>query len=184
MAFPAHSFAHAFVPFLFRHLVPAASLGFALFFYLLYLYAYTKKSVGGKIVISFFLIFVIFTGIERSELPVLPEKIKAAKDFLIFKNCLLKLRALSYEKDLASTNYYRFPFMRHYTDRNCRYIFDKATLEKTLPLPRYFIFIPYQHQSALELLNVLRERYEAVKECKSQRFPSIIFKLKELPDGK
>ncbi len=179
--FPAHSYAHAYVHYLVRHILPVASLGFALFFYLVYAYIqeriYHKKLAKAVWVILVGL--VLFRGIDQSDLPISHQKIKIAKDFLVFKECLLNLRNQSNPKDLICVNYYRFPFMRHYTDRNMLPIFDKASLEALKPLPRYFIFLARLHPATLELFEFLKERYNLISQCNSFRFPALIFKLKE-----
>ncbi|MCM8786797.1 MAG: hypothetical protein NC935_01945 [Candidatus Omnitrophica bacterium] len=177
VVFSAHSFAHAFVPFLYRHIVPAAALWFSIFFYLLYIYANIKRSLISKLIVSFVFIFVIFSNITASELPISVQKRKSAQDFLVFKDCLLKLKNISLQDDLISTNYYRFPFMRWYLDRNVLPIFDKETLETLTKKPRYFIFLPYNNQRTIELFQYLEKEHQLLFNCTSSRFPSIFFKL-------
>jgi hypothetical protein len=181
MAFPAHSFAHAFVHYLVRHIVPVASLAFALFFYLVY--AYSKENARLKLFWrlgwAFFLCVTLWAGVSRSGLPVTPDAIRHAKDFLVFKKCLLKLRKISNEKDLICTNYFRFPFMRFYTDRNILPAYDKASFEALELQPRFFIFLPRNSQGTIELYQLLNEKYKPIFRCESKRFPSMVFKVKE-----
>ena len=179
--FPSHSLAHAFVNFLPRHLVPAAAIGFTIFTYIIY--SFLKENNLWKnayLRTSWILIVgvIIFTGIFKSELPITLDKIRRAQDFKVFTHCLLKLREISSEKDDIGVNYYRFPFIRYYTNRHCNAIFDKDSMEKLPTLPHYFIFIPYNDQRSQELFQFLQEKYTPLWQCDSSRFPAIFFKLK------
>jgi len=178
--FPAHSWAHTFVLFLARHLIPAVAIGFSIFIYIIFSFINEKiGSLGYLKVLWLIVIFIIFNGIIRSELPVTPTKIKQAQEFIKFKKCLLKLKEISQEKDVVAVNYYRFPFMRYYTGRRFINIFDRASLEKLSVLPKYFILIPYDNPSTQELFQFLNQRYSTIFGCNSERFPTIFFELKQ-----
>jgi len=181
IVFPAHSFAHAFVHFLVRHIVPVAAVGFGLFFYILFCFIKenAKHKLIWRIFWAFSIIFVLFTGITKSELPVTKDNIKRAEDFIIFKKCLLKLRDMSGEKDLVGVNYYRRPFINYYTNRNSLPIFDKSSLEGLASSPRFFIFLPRDEQGAMELFQFLNQKYNLLFKCESSRFPGIFFELKK-----
>ncbi len=178
--FPAHSFAHIYVHFLVRHLLPLASVCFAMFFYAFFCYAKEKTylRIPLKMAGLVLILGTLFAGINRSALPITPSQIRNAQDFLTFKECLLGLRKNSQEKDVVGINYFRRPFVGYYTDRNVLFAPDKPSLEKLVALPRYFIFIPYNTQYAAELFQFLNQKYSQISECRSQRFPSIFFELK------
>jgi len=181
VAFPSHSLAHAYVLFLVRHLVPVAALSFALFFYIIF--SFINERIRYKFMARTLLaglaLFVLFNAITRSDLAVTPGNIQRAKDFLIFKECLLKLKKASRDKDVVAINYYRRPFVSYYTNRNALAIFQKQALEGESYLPRYFIFIPYNDQRALELAQYLKEKYTLIFQCNSSQFPSSFWELKQ-----
>lgn len=176
---PSHSLAHAFVNFLARHLVPAAAIGFALFFYIIF--SFIKEHTGNNLYLRALCVGMVFiiamTGIRKSQLPVTAENLKASQDFLTFKQCLLKLKEASRENDEIGLNYYRYPFIRYYADRHCIAVFDRNSLEAISTLPRYFIFFPYNSKGANELLQLLTEKYSPLWECNSQRFPALFLQL-------
>lgn len=178
---PAHSLAHAFVYFLVRHLVPQASIGFSLFFYLLLSFIKEKNRYAPiKYLLAISgICLVIFTGINKSELPLTTQNIERAEAFLQFKECLFKLKEMSTKKEQIGLNYYRYPFISYYTERLPVRIFDKASLEALVPLPRYFIFVPYNTQNSQELFVALNQRYIKLRECASGKFPAVIFALKD-----
>ncbi|KPK99239.1 MAG: hypothetical protein AMJ95_00400 [Omnitrophica WOR_2 bacterium SM23_72] len=180
VTFPAHTVAHAFVNFLARHLVPAASLFFAFLVYIVFTFL-KEKHPQSRVKLAFIPLLIVWiaaTGILKSQLPVTQNKRVAAKDFLKFKGCLLGLKAVSQPKNRVGVNYYRMPFMRYYTQRNCEIIFDRTTLEKMSPPPRFFIFLPYNDQRSFELLAFIQEKYKILFNCPSFRFPSLFFELK------
>ncbi|MBU0504192.1 MAG: hypothetical protein ABH882_02155 [Candidatus Omnitrophota bacterium] len=179
--FPAHSLAHAFVNFLSRHLVPAAALLFGLFFYvvLVFLKKNAPDDRAGKIILAVIIFTIIITGISKSELPVTAKVIRQSKSFLVFKNSLINLKMISGLKDTVGVNYFRYPFIRYYTHRHIQPVFDKASLERQEPLPKYFIFIPYNNQAAQELFGFLNQKYLPIFRCDSERFPSVFFELKQ-----
>ena len=181
VVFPAHSFAHAFVPYLVRHLVPVGSLSYALFFYIVWSYIKDKSKHKYFLrVLWFFLIFIVLhTSIISSDLPITKERIKLSKDFLVFKNCLLSLKNKSNPKDIIGVNYYRFPFMRYYLDRSMISVFNKSFFEEKNTFPKYFIFITRNDPISKELYNFLTQKYKEIYSCNSIRFPSIFFELKE-----
>ncbi|KPK97822.1 MAG: hypothetical protein AMJ95_07085 [Omnitrophica WOR_2 bacterium SM23_72] len=181
VVFPSHSVAHAFVNFLGRLLVPAASLAFTLFVYILYILAKEKYSRSPLkfALLAGLMVIIAGTGIEKSALPILGKKLDHAKDFLRFRQCLLELRSLSESQDVVGINYFRYPFIRYYTHRNTLPIFEKGVLEEISPLPRFFIFLPYGNPSSMELFSYLQEKYVPLFECKSQRFPALICELKK-----
>jgi len=181
VVFPAHSFAHAFVPYLVRHLVPVGSLSYALFFYITWNYIKEKSKHKYFLkILWFFLIFIVlFTSITNSDLPITKERIILSKDFLVFKNCLLNLKNNSNPKDIIGVNYYRFPFMRYYLDRNMIPIFNKSFFEEKNSFPKYFIFITRNDPVSKELYDFLTQKYKEIYSCRSIRFPSVFFELKE-----
>jgi hypothetical protein len=101
MVFPSHSLAHTFVLFLARHPVPFASLCFALFCYIVFSFVKEKypDNFFGRIALGVLIVTIALTGIFKSSLPVTAEGIAGAKDFLIFKKCLLDLKSASRPKD-------------------------------------------------------------------------------------
>jgi len=181
IAFSSHSFAHTFLTFLARHLLPLAAVTFALFCYIILSFARENnpRNLFGRIPLVLIIIIIVFTGIRKSSLPIMPENIRQAKDFLVFKKCLLNLKAQSNKKDEVGVNYFRYPFIRYYTNRRCIVLFDKASLEKLPALPPYFIFMPYNNPSAFELFQFLNQKYEVLSQCTSSRFPVVIFRLKK-----
>lgn len=178
---PSHSLAHAFVNFLARHLVPVSAMGFALFFYIVF--SFIKERAGNNLCLRALCVGMVFIialgGIRKSQLPVTSENLNAAQDFLIFKQCLLKLKDTSKENDEIGLNYYRYPFVRYYADRHCITVFDKASLEGVSKHPAYFIFFPYNSKEANELLQFLNDKYAFLWECNSSRFPALFFQLKK-----
>lgn len=179
--FPSHSLAHAFVNFLPRHLVPAAAIAFTIFTYIIYSFLKENnlwRNIYLRTSWMAIVCVIIFTGLFKSELPITTDKIRRAQDFKVFTRCLWKLREISGEKDDIGVNYFRFPFIRYYTHRNCSVIFDKDSLEKLSALPNYFIFIPYSDQKSQELFKFLQEKYAPLWQCDSLRFPAIFFRLK------
>jgi len=181
IAFPSHTLAHTYVLFLVRHLVPAAALAFTLFCYIAYSFIRENNphNLFGKSALIIIIVIIVLTGILKSELPIGKNKIMWTKDFLVFKQCLLSLRGMGNGKEPIGVNYYRNPFMRYYANRQCRAIFDKASLEKSSPLPQYFILMLYNNPSNQELYQYLSQKYVFLFQCHSGRFPSIFFKLKE-----
>jgi len=181
IAFPSHSWAHAFVGFLVRHLVPVASVGFTIFCFIII--RYIKENLSFRRYANIFLILIIvtiaITGIRNSQLPVTPGKIKGAQEFIKFKECLLKLNEISQQKDEVAVNYFRFPFIRYYTNRHCVAIFNKPSLERLSVYPRYFIFLPYNNQDAQVLYEYLKDRYTPLWQCNSLSFPAVFFELKK-----
>ncbi|MDD5194281.1 MAG: hypothetical protein PHQ96_01235 [Candidatus Omnitrophica bacterium] len=181
IAFPAHSIAHAFVLFLPIHLLLCAAAGFSLFFYLIYLYIrQNKKNTVLKISVwCIAVVFVLFSGVTKSDLPVTRANIEKAEDFIIFRNCLLTLKKMAKEGDTIGVNYYRSPFMHYYTQRSIQNVFDKNSLEKLPALPQYFILIPYSNAPTIDLYKELEQKYNQIMACPSGRFPSVFLKLKE-----
>ena len=181
VAFPSHSWAHAFVGFLVRHLVPVASVGFTIFCYIII--RYIKENLSFRRYANIFLIFtiviIVVTGIGNSQLPVTPGKIKGALEFIKFKECLLNLKQISQPKDEVAVNYFRFPFMRHYADREFIRIPDKPSLEAVAKYPRYFILLLYPNQNTQDLYGYLQQNYKPLWQCNSEYFPSIFFELKK-----
>jgi len=180
IVFPSHSYAHTFLSFLPRHLLPSTAVAFAVFCYIVFSFAKENnpRNFFGRIPLAFIIIAIVLTGIWQSSLPITPDNIRQAKDFLIFKKCLLNLRAHTRQNDEIGVNYFRYPFIRYYTDRHCIALFDKASLEELPVLPRYFIFIPYNNPPAKELAQYLSQKYDILFQCDSARFPSLFFKLK------
>jgi hypothetical protein len=182
VVFSSHSYAHAYVGFLVRHLVPVASIGFAAFFYLLFNYIEAKltddkvlRAVGAGLVFS-----VCLAGILHSELPVTPQGLKRVEQFKVFKGCLLELKRSSSQDAVVGVNYFRFPFIRYYLSRQVRVIFDKQTFESQPHKPDYFIFFPYNNEQAQQLWEILAPYYAPKFQCNSMLFPSIILERKKI----
>jgi hypothetical protein len=179
--FPSHALAHTYIYFLVRHLLPVASLGFAIFFY----YAFIAIRKNGRYKILRFTVcllcmgIVVFTGVTQSELPVNAENIASTKDFIKFKQLLVQLRS-EQVKGIVAVNYWRTPFISYYTRRKTIPIFDAASLKELPSLPRYFIFL-YRNNSpaAVELFETLKQQYDLLFTSESRRFPGVIFVLKE-----
>jgi len=180
LVFPSHSWAHTFLKFLARHIVPFAALGFTIFFYIIFSFIQENFSTRYYLmaILSFIIVIMIFTGIMNSDLPLTREKIIMSVDFIKFKECLRKLKESSQAEDKIGINYYRFPFIRYYTNRSCVSIFDKVTLDNSTILPRYFIFISRNNPTSQQLFEYLEQKYVHLWKCDSLRFPAIFFKLK------
>ncbi|MFH1876325.1 MAG: hypothetical protein ABH865_05500 [Candidatus Omnitrophota bacterium] len=179
--FPSHSLAHTYVLFLARHLVPAATIGFSLLFFILFAAARNAPQyavVIKNICITGGVIFVAVSGISRTGLPVTKDLREYARDFFMIKQCLVQLRVRSDKKDTIAINYHRSPFVRYYTDRFVQNIFGVPELTALHRLPRYFIFMPYNNKPTAELLEFLQEQYMQVLESRSRRFPALVFELK------
>jgi len=178
--FPSHSWAHTFVLFLARHLVPFVVIGFTIFSYIIFSFIKENFSIGYYPMLFLCLIIgvIIFNGIINSELPVTRERIIMYNEFIKFKKCLLELKELSSQSDEVGINYYRYPFIQYYLHRHCLPIFNKDSLEKLKVLPSYFIFIVYNNPNSQQLLEYLEKRYVYLWKCESLRFPAIFFKLK------
>lgn len=178
--FPAHSLAHAFIGFLPRHLAPASALFFALCCYSLFKYAGTVSAWGKKsvAVVILFVAFLCSAGIVGSQLPVTGAGIASEVDFRNAVDCLKYLRSESAPSSVIGVNYYRFPFIRYYLDRNVVPVMDAESLEALPALPEYFLFMPYDNDVFRVLFGKLDEKYEIVSRCRSQRFPFVVFKLK------
>jgi hypothetical protein len=179
--FPSHSIAHAFVNFLARHLVPAASVGFGLVSYIIFSFLKENNphNLFGRFAFVLIVIIILFTSISKSELPVSADIINKEKGFVAFKNCLLKLKGAGDIRDEIGVNYYRNPFMRYYTHKRCIFLPDRQSLENMQALPRYFIFVPYADQRSAELLEFLKKKYAFLFRCESTRFPSIFCELRK-----
>lgn len=179
--FPSHALAHTFILFLPRHLVPAASLAFALCCYIMYRFfrEQNPRNLFGVAALSAIIITLSVRGALKSELPVTKEMLSVSSDFLVFKQCLLNIRPRGPgAAGILGVNYYRFPLIRYYADRQCKVVFNKAALEALASLPEYFIFIYQNNPANYELYQFLKEKYTELFQCKSARFPSIFFKLK------
>jgi hypothetical protein len=178
--FPSHSLAHTFVPFLPRLLVPAAALSFALCCYIMYHFSRNQSPRGflSRLPLIVLIIAVSVLGVLKSELPVTGDLRFSAKEFLKFKQCLLKIKAE--EQDMADlgVNYYRYPFISYYANRKCVTVFSRADLETLRSLPEYFILMPNNNPASRELFLYLRERYDMLFQCDSARFPSFFLKLR------
>ncbi len=171
--FPAHSYAHIYVGFLERLIVPCAVIGLSIFAYLFWERA--VKS-GVKLFLVFWCLIVFLLGwemVQNSCLPVNSEKIFESNVFVKFKKCLTVLKNEIRESDVMGVNYVRYPFIRYYTDRNVVCILTAGQLTGMEKLPEYFIFVPYNHQLAVSLWEALKVRYDVFLECKA-----IILKLK------
>jgi hypothetical protein len=178
--FPSHSFAHTFLSFLSRHLMPFAAITFALFCYIVFSYIKINnpRNLAGKIILGIIILAIIWTGITQSSLPVTSENISQAKDFLVFKGCLLSLKARAGAKEEIGVNYFRYPFIRYYTGRHTIPLFDKQSLTGLPKPPEYFIFMPYGNPAAQELFQYLNQEYDKLFQCGSAKFPAVFFKLK------
>ncbi|MGD0335585.1 MAG: hypothetical protein ABSB18_00585, partial [Candidatus Omnitrophota bacterium] len=179
--FPAHSLAHAFVLVLSRHLLPVAAIGFTIF--ILVIFFRIREGDGINLWLRLFLIGIIvsiaLTGIIKSQLPITKARIERSLDFLKFKECLLLLKGMSRQEDEIGVNYYRSPFINYYTQRHCRLIFDRASLEQSKELPEYFILLPYADKDSKGLYQFVSQRYTRRFQCQSWRFPAIFFELRK-----
>jgi hypothetical protein len=115
----------------------------------------------------------------RSDLPVTPASIAYARDFRDVEQALLAIRQDSGPDDTVAVNYYRYPFIRYYTSRHIERVFDKEALLSLGHEPEYFIFIPYNNDASKQLFEALNAKYALMSQCRSQRFPALIFKRKE-----
>ena len=178
--FPAHTLAHTYVLFLVRHIVPVASVVFALFVYIAWCFIKKQnpRNFLGKALLLAITVGIAFVGVLQTSLPVTKDKIRQAKDFLIYKQSLQQLKDKSNQKDKVGVNYYRHPFMGYYTKRRFIRIYDKPGLEAMPQLPAYFIFFPYNTQQGQELYNYLLEKYNLMFQSNSQRFLAVFFELK------
>ncbi|HOW42692.1 MAG TPA: hypothetical protein P5110_09920 [Candidatus Omnitrophota bacterium] len=179
--FPSHSYAHTYVRFLTRHLVPMASIGFAGFFYLLFEYinARVQRATILKVIGGAFVAAICLIGLAQSELPVTADRLLRVEQFKIFKESLLELKSASAADAVIGVNYYRYPFIRYYTDRSVKIVFDKQTLESLPRLPDYFIFIFYDNDGARAFFETLKQQYQPKLQCKSMIFPSVIMERKQ-----
>jgi hypothetical protein len=178
--FPSHSWAHTYLFFLARHLLPAAALGFALIASVLLSFVRERLHSNGalQVLVWGMVAFVVWSGVSASQLPVSREKIRSAREFVEFRDCLTHLNAVSRDQDVVGVNFFRFPFIRYYTHRHVIAAFTPEMLEGQVPLPTYFVFLPYNNQDTENLLEFLNQRYVPVFDCKSGMFPSIFFELK------
>jgi len=177
--FPAHSYAHMYVGYLVRLIIPSAIMGMAIFAYLGWKAA-IKSGVRLCLLLWCFVIFLLgWESVQNSSLPINSRKVYQSASFLKFKRCLTTLKNESRESDTVGVNYYRFPFIRYYTDRNVVRIFSDAELTGRERLPECFIFVPYSSQEATRLRETLQNRYDVFLRCDSEIFPVLIFKLKD-----
>ncbi|MCX5703423.1 MAG: hypothetical protein NT066_02905, partial [Candidatus Omnitrophica bacterium] len=98
--FPSHALAHTFILFLPRHLVPAAALAFACCCYIMYHFVRKQnpQNVFGKLALAAIIIIISVSGLLKSELPITKEALSGAGEFLVFKHCLLSIRATPRDK--------------------------------------------------------------------------------------
>jgi hypothetical protein len=177
--FPAHSFAHMYVPFLYRHIVPAAALGFSIVVFELF---YFLKQRGAQAVLRIAVccacvILIGWSGISRSDLPLTGRALIEARDFLLFKRDLLRLRTQSRSGDEIGVNYYRRPFISYYTERRTFFFPDGKSLAQREKLPRYFLFFPFNHQATGELYAFLQQKYRVLFTSESRMFPVVFYEL-------
>lgn len=179
IAFPAHSFAHMYIPFLYRHIVPSAALGFTIFLFMLFFFL-KQKGIGTSVRVILCCLAVSgigWAGVARSDLPLAGPALREAQDFLLFKKYLLLLRSQSGPDDEIGVNYYRRPFISYYTDRRTYFLFEKKALEEHGDLPRYFLFLPFNHQAAAELHGFLEQKYRVIYTSESRLFPVVFYEL-------
>jgi hypothetical protein len=178
--FPSHSWAHTFLSFLARHLLPVSAIWFTMFTYLAYAFfkVRTRSVICATICSVLIALLISMKGLFDSELPITRQRIKSAQDFAAVKTCLLKIREVSSAQDEIGVNYFRYPFIRYYTDRRCYRIFDVSSLESMPKLPRYFLFLKHDNQRFKDLLEFLNQKYLPLFVCDSLRFPATIFELK------
>jgi len=178
--FPAHAYAHMYVGFLVRLIIPFAVISVSLFAYISWKSA-LKSGVKLCLLLWCFTIFFLgWESVQNSTLPVNSKKIYQSGSFIKFKNCLTVLKNKSRKSDVVGVNYYRYPFIRYYTDRKVASISTDMELIGLEKLPEYFIFMPYNHQVAARLLETLKARYDIFFQCDSDMFPAVIWKLKPL----
>jgi hypothetical protein len=181
VVFSSHSYAHAFVGFLTRHVVPAASLGFAAFFYLVLDYIDVKapKDIYIRAVGAGLAVYVCLTGVLASGLPVTAAGLKRVEQFNVYKGCLQGLERSSAKDAVVGVNYFRYPFMQYYLNRQMLCIFDRQTLESQPRKPDYFIFFAYDNEPARQMWEALNIYYAPKSQCNSMLFPGIIMELKK-----
>lgn len=140
---------------------------------------HNPRNIFGKAALGLIIIVIALSGILNSELVLTKGAVAAAKDFLEFKKCLLGIKQDGQDKAGLGVNYYRFPFIRYYTNRQCTVVFNKAGLEALPSLPEYFILIFQNNPTNYELYQFLNQKYNTLFTCNSLKFPSLFFKLKK-----
>jgi hypothetical protein len=179
--FPGHAFAHMYVPFLYRHIVPSAALFLALFANVLFLYLRQKK-------VKMLFVWPLWTGavaallvlgVVNSGLPVTPSSVRSARDFATVKEFLLRVKDMTGPSDVIGVNYFRRPFISYYCERRTAFIPDPASLAQSDPSPRVFLFFPYQNPVTASLYESLSKNYTMVRTSSSLRFPMLAFMRKE-----
>jgi hypothetical protein len=177
--FPSHSLAHAYVPFLARHLVPAASCAACLVLFCIWHGA--KTSAGRTVARAFALVTagaLLAANILAGELPVSRTQRARIAEFTSFAQCLQRLAAGAGAGDTIGLNYHRFPVISYYTGMRCMKIGDADELARMGSLPRWFLLVPYQQQSAVALAQALTVRYDTRWQCASPRLPFILLERK------
>jgi hypothetical protein len=178
--FPSHSWAHIYVGFLSRHLLPVAAIGFAMFFYVAWHAAKQVVSYSRALLLFWGLLLLCFCGlfVWNSSLPWNPAVIADSRDFTKAAVCLRTVTQQSGVTDVVGVNYFRFPFIRYYADRQVAVVFTVDEFRALAELPAFFLFMPYNNDAAQQLYSVLQEKYDILFRCKSQRFPVIVYRRK------
>jgi len=105
-------------------------------------------------------VVIAASGIFKSDCPVTTEKKAIHADFLQFKKCLLGLRSSPairrpWRKLLPLS------FIRYYTQRQCKVIFDKPAWRKLMPAALLHIDL-YNNPASEELHQVLIQNITSV----------------------
>lgn len=180
LIFPSHAWAHTYLLFLARHLVPAASLGFALVASILLSFVRERlhSAWAPRAIVWTMVAVVVWSGIGASQLPVTRGKIKSAREFIAFRDCLAHLKGVARDRDAVGVNFFRYPFIRYYTHRHVIAVFTPEMLEVPEPLPAYFVFIPYDNRDSRNLLVFLQRHYVPIFECQAGIFHSLFMERK------
>lgn len=180
IAAPLHSFAHAYVYFLVRHVVPFAAVSLSIFFYGAFIYLRGRKRPERLLVLSIvlFMVFVyVDDGVEKKMLPFSAKARASAADFRQFSLCLFHAGRLTQENETIGTNYFRYPPMTYYSNRNYQVIDKGVLMADGAVLPKYFMFVPDYTVETGRLLRFLRQKYTPLLRCQSKYPTGIFFEL-------
>lgn len=170
--FPLHSYDHRNIIFLARHLLPAAVIAFTIFLYILFIFVpeVQAKSLWQRVLLIMIPVIVcisfVIRGVNRSQLPVTPQKISLEHAFSMFKENFLYLKEISNKNDIIGTTIWRKPYVSYYTNRECQFFRNKEELIRLPQLPRYFILIVNKNEPDIQIdqLSVyLNSRYNLIR---------------------
>jgi hypothetical protein len=86
------------------------------------------------------------------------------------------LKHNSSPQESVGVNYFRYPFIRYYTNRHCERIFTSEEFGELSAKPDFFIFFPYGDRATQMFLETLKRDYVPVFQCRSKAYPAVIFK--------